>query len=436
MNRAHNAMPATSLVQALPYDAEADLPALISQVEARFAESQPQLDAFLPEPGRFERLRRDAEELLKRFPVPAARPPLFGALLGVKDIFHVDGFLTRAGADLPPELFAGPEADMVTRLKAAGALIIGKTVTTEFAYFEPGPTRNPHNPAHTPGGSSSGSAAAIAAGLAHIATGTQTVGSVIRPAAYCGVIGYKPSFGRASTRGLVAFSPSADHVGLFTPDMATLQRSAPVIVDGWQPFSAIEPPRLAVPHGAYLRQARALPAFERQLERLEQAGYHIKGVELFDDIDAIDACHLDLIAAELAWQHRHCFAQYSQRYRPRTAALIRQGQRVSAKRLAECRRHRGQLRARLHKSMTEAGVDLWLCPAAQDVAPRGLAVTGSPVMNMPWTHAGLPALSLPAGPGALGLPLGMQLVARFGADEPLLAWARKIEPALRRWPGD
>ena len=197
---------------------------LIDRLQQRFERVNSAIDAFLPEAIRFERLRRDAAALEARFPDPAGRPPLYGALLGVKDIFHVDGFSTRAGTRVPPEHFAGDEAAVVTQLKRAGALIVGKTVTTEFAYFEPGPTRNPQNPAHSPGGSSSGSAAAIAAGLAHISLGTQTVGSVIRPAAYCGIVGFKPSYDRVPTAGLVTFSPSADHVGFFTVDITSICR--------------------------------------------------------------------------------------------------------------------------------------------------------------------------------------------------------------------
>ena len=151
--------------------------------------------------------------------------------VGVKDIFHAAGFETRAGSQLPPELLTGPEADAVGRLRAAGCLILGKTVTTEFAYYEPEPTRNPHNLAHTPGGSSSGSAAAVAAGLAPLALGTQTIGSVIRPAAFCGIVGFKPSYGRISPEGLIFFSPSLDHVGLFTQDVAGMSLAAAVLCE-------------------------------------------------------------------------------------------------------------------------------------------------------------------------------------------------------------
>ena len=160
------------------------------------------LQALVPEHDRHARLLRDAASLELRFPDPARRPPLYGMVVGIKDLFNVDGLPTRAGSLLPAEAFAGPEAETVSRLKAAGALVLGKTVTTEFAYFTPGPTRNPVNPNHTPGGSSSGSAAAVAAGYCRLALGTQTIASVTRPAAYCGVFGFKPSQGRMSAAGI------------------------------------------------------------------------------------------------------------------------------------------------------------------------------------------------------------------------------------------
>ena len=180
-----------------------DIIEYVERICARVAQIDPELEAMLAEPGRFDRLCTEAGALRARFPDPADRPPLYGVLVAVKDIFHVSGFVTRAGAEVPPDLFAGTEAAVVSLLRDAGALILGKSVTTEFAYFEPGPTRNPHNPAHTPGGSSSGSAAAVAAGFCALALGTQTIGSVTRPAAFCGIVGFKPTLGRLPTKGLV-----------------------------------------------------------------------------------------------------------------------------------------------------------------------------------------------------------------------------------------
>ena len=174
---AHSTFPSAASLRS----GETDLLSYIHTICDRIDAEEPLIQAFVPEPARRQRLTDAAKELLSRFPDPADRPPLFGQLVGVKDIFRVDGFATQAGSQLPATLFAGAEAAVVTRLKESGALIAGKTVTTEFAYFQPGPTRNPRNPAHTPGGSSSGSAAGVAAGFFPLALGTQTIGSIIRP---------------------------------------------------------------------------------------------------------------------------------------------------------------------------------------------------------------------------------------------------------------
>jgi Asp-tRNA(Asn)/Glu-tRNA(Gln) amidotransferase A subunit family amidase len=306
--------------------------------------------------------------------------------------------------------------------------VLGKTVTTEFAYFEPGPTGNPHNLAHTPGGSSSGSAAAVAAGICPLALGSQTVGSVIRPAAFCGVVGFKPSYGRISTEGVIPFSVSADHVGLFAQDVEGMALVAGLLGAGWQPAEARGLPALGVPEGPFLAQAgpEALAAFEQQLAQLAAAGYTLRRVAAFGDLEALAARHRRLVAAEIAQVHHAWFAQYEQRYRPRTAALIREGQAVNAAELEEARASRSELRAALEQLMQREDVQVWLSPAATGPAPAGLDSTGDPAMNMPWTHAGLPALTLPAGQAANGLPLGLQCAAGFGADEQLLAWAEDI----------
>src|SRR5258706_10024204 len=154
-------------------------PEFLSQVEGRFTEFEPSVLSFIPEEHRFTRLFDEAEVLMISYPESTKQPPLFGALVGVKDIFHVERFITQAGSSLPTDILQGCEAESVTCLRNAGALILGKTVTTEFAYFSPGPTRNPHHLEHTPGGSSSGSAAAVAAGFLHLSLGRQTIGSII-----------------------------------------------------------------------------------------------------------------------------------------------------------------------------------------------------------------------------------------------------------------
>jgi Asp-tRNA(Asn)/Glu-tRNA(Gln) amidotransferase A subunit family amidase len=239
----------------------------VEQQCLRIDKVNPQIEALLPEADRNARLRAEAVELRNKYSDPRRRPLLYGALVGIKDIIYVDGFPTRAGSKVPVEQDV-PEATVVRLLRQAGALIAGKTVTTEFAYIEPGPTRNPYNTEHTPGGSSSGSAAAVAAGLCTLAVGTQTIGSVIRPAAYCGIVGFKPSFERIPTDGILYFSRSVDHIGLFTQDVLGMAQAAAALCRDWRfPATPTEPPVLGVPDGPYLEQTEpeALRIFEEQL---------------------------------------------------------------------------------------------------------------------------------------------------------------------------
>ncbi len=395
----------------------------------RIEQSDREIQALLPEPGRRERLLSEAGSLQDIYPNPESRPPLYGALVGVKDIFHVEGFVTRANTRIDPEEFNGPEADCVTILRQAGALILGKTVTTEFAYFEPGPTRNPHNLEHTPGGSSSGSAAAVAAGFCPLALGTQTIGSVNRPAAYCGVVGFKPSYNRIPTEGLVHFSRSADHVGLFTQDVRGMILAAENLCYSWQEISVTYQPVLGVPRGKYLDEQvspEGMKAFKQQLESLRKAGYVIEEVNILDDIEEITYWHRKLISAEMADEHRDLYARFADLYQPRTAELIKQGQKVTEEELAAACRKQKQLRDELESVMWEKGVSLWIAPAAPGPAPEGIQFTGDPGLNLPWTHAGLPAVTIPAGKSGNNLPLGVQLVAPFMGDELLLYWAEDI----------
>ena len=404
---------------------------MLAMVQERFTAIEPSVEAFIPGTVDFARLQEDAAALEKQYPDPATRPPLYGVLVGIKDIFHVEGFITRAGTAVPPEAIAGKEGAAVKKLKQAGALIAGKTVTTEFAYFEPGPTRNPHNTAHTPGGSSSGSAAAVAAGLVPLATGTQTVGSVIRPAAYCGIVGFKPSFDRIDTSGMIYFSPSMDHVGLFTQDVAGMQLAASVLVEAWDSgITVSKKPVLAIPQGEYLAQSTALTEFEAQVKQLQNAGYTVKRIPTLNDINHISDLHSEIIAAELARGHVAWYAEYGDLYRPRTASLIEYGKDILEADLHRAREHSIGLRDTLHSLLDEHDADLWISPPAPDVAPEGIGATGSPAMNLPWTNAGLPAVTVPAGTGDKGLPVGLQLCAPYGEDERLLAYADEIARVL------
>ncbi|MFD8545192.1 amidase [Streptomyces sp. NPDC059649] len=409
----------------------------------------PQVRAFVPEDGRRTRLLEAARELATAGPPdPAGRPALYGVPVGIKDIVRVDGLPTRAGSALPPEALAGAQAVVVDRLRAAGALVAGKTVTAEFAVTAPGPTRNPHNPAHTPGGSSSGSAAAVAAGMVPLAIGTQTVGSMIRPAAYCGVVGFKPTYGRIPLDGVIPNALSFDTLGWYATDVAGVALAASVLLDGGRggpgrPEPAARPgqlarPVLGVPVGPYLERAgaEALRAFKEQRAQLGAAGYEIREVPVMDDFDAVVEQLFTMNRYEVARAHADWFARFGDRYREQTTAAVRQGQAIRDAAYEAARTRRTAFRTRLAEASAGAGIDLWLAPAATGPAPADLTTTGTSIMCLPWSNAGLPSLSLPAGRAADGLPLGLQLIAAEGADEALLDAATGIEGVLNGAGGE
>lgn len=399
----------------------------------RIEATEPRLRAFLPEPGRRERLHREAAALDERFPEASARPTLFGVPVGVKDIINVDGLPTRAGSAIPAEAFAGPEATIVTRLREAGALIAGKTVTTEFAHAEPGATVNPHDTEHTPGGSSSGSAASVAAGTAMLALGSQTVGSVIRPAAFCGVTGFKPSYDRIPTDGMLYYSRSVDHIGLFTQSLAGMAIAAAVACESWAAERVVdELPVIGVPDGPYLDQAdvEGRRVFEDTIAGLRVQGCTVRRVPYFEDIAEIAARHQALTTAEYAETHAERFTEFGALYRARSAQTYDSGLRVDRDAKQAGLDGRAELRERLAASMDELGIDVWASMPAPGPAPRGLQSTGNPAMNLPWTHAGVPTVTVPCGPASNGLPMGLQLSARSMDDERLLGWARAIERLL------
>ncbi len=415
---------------------EVDLIAHVQEICDRVDAEDSLIQALLPEPARRERLTREAEDLLDRFPDPARRPPLFGLLAGVKDFFRVDGFPTRAGSKLPASLFEGPESAVVTRLKENGALIAGKTVTTEFAYFQPGPTRNPHNPEHTPGGSSSGSAAGVAAGFFPLALGTQTIGSVIRPAAFCGIIGYKPSYDRIHTAGMLFFSKSVDHAGLFSQDVTTMKLACSALFGSWDDSAGAPPddlPALAVPDGPYLEEAEkvGLQKFEKTLDRLAAEGFRIERVPFFPNYTDLNVRHRRLTAVEVADVHKDWYKAYSDRYSVHMHEIMKTGATVSDEEREGIRADQLRLRHKMEEALLSCGVDLWVAPAAPGPAPYGIHSTGNPIMNLPWTNAGVPALAIPTGEAKNGLPLGVQFCAPFGADERLLAWGEAIEALVR-----
>ncbi|WP_431968510.1 amidase [Actinacidiphila sp. bgisy160] len=397
---------------------------LVARTCDRIDRLDARIKAFVREPDRRGRLAAEA----------ATAPPgvLSGVMVGVKDIVRIDGMDTRAGSAVPPEALAGPQAPLVDRLRAAGALVAGKTVTAEFAVTAPGPTRNPHNTAHTPGGSSSGSAAAVAAGMVPLAIGTQTVGSVVRPAAYCGVVGFKPTFGRVPVDGVIANAPSFDTVGVLAADVAVAARGASVLCDDWRERPAGDgEPVLGIPVGPYLDRAgaEAREAFTAHAKRLEAAGRTVREVPLMPDFEAVVRQLYVMNRYEVARTHADWFPRHGHLYREQTVAAIREGHAIDRDDYERSVGERRVFRERLLEAMGE--VDVWLAPSATGPAPFGLGSTGDSVMCLPWSNAGFPAVSLPAGYAANGLPLGLQVVGRPGEDEELLRWAAEFASVVK-----
>jgi Asp-tRNA(Asn)/Glu-tRNA(Gln) amidotransferase A subunit family amidase len=407
----------------------------LDELETAFNLLEPEIQAFIPEEDRFKRIRTEATALFDQYPDPDSRPALFGLLIGVKDIYYVDGFPTKAGSKLPERLFRGQQSHIVSKMRTAGALVLGKTVTTEFAYFSPGPTRNPHNLEHTPGGSSSGSAAAVAAGLVPFATGTQTIGSISRPASFCGVTGFKPSFGRLSTHGVIPLSPSVDHTGYFTEDTPSSLFIAEFLVDHWnKDLYQPSKPKLGIPTGPYLENAteEMLNHFSSTCQKLSEAGYIVKSVNVMEKFEKIREAHNTIVAADAYAIHQDWYQRHKDLYHPKTIELLMRGRNIGMEELIEALTGREQVRLELNQAANENGVDLWLSPGAPGPAPIGLDSTGDPVMNLPWTYTGVPTVCINSGKNDEGLPLGLQISGTFNQDEVLLNWTTTLEQELAR----
>lgn len=387
----------------------------------RLDSENPTILAFYREDGRRDRLAREV-------PCDGA---LRGMVVGVKDLFRVDGLPTTAGSTLPAELFAGEESWVVSVLRAAGALVLGKTAMDEFAYCEPPPTRNPRDVTRTPGGSSGGSAAAVAAGMCPLAIGSQTLQSTILPAAYCGVVGYKPSFGRWPFDG-VGLAPSFDTVGFLADDIALVDRVAAAVLPGWRQRTATKPV-IGVPDSWGVRRlhTEGWTAFARHVDMLRYAGFEIRtsSVPWNEDMLGWSAVVGDLMRAEFAEVHRDWFDRYGELYRTRTAEAVERGRGVPAARVTECVARRDSLIDELRAVTEDRGIDCWICPAAGSVAPPH-GDDGDSWMTCFWSLAGWPAVSVPIFDGDRGLPHGLQVIAPHGRDEQLLQWAVDIHAAL------
>ncbi len=361
------------------------------------------------------------------------RGPLHGIPVGIKDII--------ATADMPTEygspIYAGHrpawDAACVSAIRAAGGVVMGKTVTTEFAASHPGGTRNPHNPAHTPGGSSSGSAAAVADGMVPLALGTQTGGSVIRPASFCGVVGYKPSFGFVSRHGVKPLSESLDTVGVFARSVREAGLLAAVVArrpELGAAGTAASAPRVGLWRTYEWREAspESVAAMDEAAKLLAEAGCEVRAADMPEPFARLGEIHrtiehFDMVQA-LAFEIGAHRAQISARLRER----LDHGEHVTSTEYEEARRAGRACRDLVGE--TFGAFDVLLTPAAPGEAPKGLQSTGNAVFNRGWTLLGLPCITLPGFRGPQGLPVGIQLVGAARDDAKLLAAAAWIERNL------
>lgn len=356
------------------------------------------------------------------------RGPLHGLPLAVKDIFDTADLPTECGSTI----FAGnrPRVDAaaVALCREAGAIVIGKTVTTELANMTAGVTRNPFNPAHSPGGSSSGSAAAVADAMVPLSLGTQTAGSIVRPAAFCGVVGIKPSFGRVPRAGVKPNADSMDTVGGFGRTVADAALLASVLTGDarLRETPAPEALRVGLAPGSDWAQAEAdvVACWERTVRALAPVAARCEDAVLPADFADVAAVQSAIQAAEtaqaLAFEHRRHRAQLSEAL----LALLDRGHAVDAPTLAAHRTRTERWRREVDALFDRH--DVLLAPSATGEAPAGLAFTGDPVFCRPWSLLGLPCVHLPLGSGTSGLPVGLQLVGRFGDDHRLLAAAQWV----------
>ncbi|WZO97796.1 amidase [Isosphaeraceae bacterium EP7] len=357
------------------------------------------------------------------------RGPLHGIPLGIKDIVDVEGLPTAAGAKQWAKGAAADDAEVVARLRAAGAVILGKTVTTAYAWVDPAVTHNPWDLDRTPGGSSSGSAAALASGMCLGAIGTQTGGSIVRPSSYCGIAGFKPRFGENPTRGVVPLAEHLDHPGPMARCVADLIHLQRVLAPS-SDFEAKDdaPPRVLVAAWMLQRAEDSMRrAFDRALEALDRAGATMIGVADPLPFEEILADYRKIVAVEAAHVHAARMAELPGDYPPRIRLLVEEGLKVAADDYRVARERQEALRS----AGSRIDGDLLAAPATMGAAPDR-TTTGDPSMNAPFSFLGLPVVTFPVGLSAEGLPLGIQLAGigpRAGSSAATLraaAWCERV----------
>ena len=333
-----------------------------------------------------------ARERLAEARAGTLRGPLHGVPVGVKDIFDVAGMPTTGGAKPFAHTRPGVDAPAVARLRTAGAIIVGKTVTTEFAYRDPAPTRNPWNQGHTPGGSSAGSAAALAARMVPLALGSQTVGSVLRPAAYCGVVGFKGTHGLVPVAGVIPLAWSLDHVGVLTRSVADAALAMSVLSGTDLDPVPVSAPRLALAPELLGRASGEVAGHvEATADAFLRAGATVSKVELPPSFRGIHAAGLTVLEVEAAAYHAPWFGKHGGDYGPEMRSLVEAGLRHSATAYVDANRARLAFRDDVMPLL--AAHDALLCPTAPAPAPSGLGSTGDGSLCAPWSNAGVPAPS-------------------------------------------
>jgi aspartyl-tRNA(Asn)/glutamyl-tRNA(Gln) amidotransferase subunit A len=400
--------------------------------------------AFLDRDG----ARAQADRLDTEFRAGLPIGPLGGIPIGIKDIINVAGLPTEYGVpgwlDLYCSVLSKPEADelvgcttpehdapIVADLRARGAVILGKAVTTPYAWIDPPPTRNPWNLERTPGGSSSGPAAAVACGMCLGALGSQTGGSITRPASYCGVAGFKPTYGSWSTEGVFPLAPSLDHPGPIArtvADLALLANLRPAVADRPLTIGRLR-------HWFDERTEPAmLDAMEQATAALKAAGHRVVRLTMPGQFPEIAANHVTILSAEAAVGHDRSLELHPECYPPRISKLIEDGRRVSHVDYRSAKVFQDWTRGLFDGHLGE--VDALLPPAAPGPAP-GPETTGDPVLNSPWSFLGMPTITHPIGLSADGLPLGLQLIGRAGpeGEAALFGVALRTEAALRKAAG-
>ena len=362
-----------------------------------------------------------------------SRGPLHGIPVGFKDVIDTAGLPTEYNSPIYKGHRPRWDAACVALSKKAGGIVMGKTVTTEFAYRHPGPTRNPHNLDHTPGGSSSGSAAAVADFMVPIALGTQTGGSTIRPASYCGIVGYKPSFGLINRAGLKFVAESLDHIGVMARTVEDVALFAHTVSGMAVPDFAIapaRPPRIGIYR--HPRGGEEDPAVQQMLDlaagMLGKKGARFTELALADEHSAINGDHLTIIDYEAA----RAFEFEDQNHREKLSLPIREnienGWRCTRERYDQAVANAIGYRARLAERFNE--FDFVLTPAAPGEAPEGITSTGDSKFNRIWSLFGVPCVTVPAFKGPKGLPVGVQIVGPYGSDAQTLYWAEWVQRSL------